>query len=130
MSPRKLALKILIFIGSAHLVGCGGYAPSIPKTTPPPNVAARFALVANFSSNSISSYAIDPQTGQLTPKATVPTGGFHARVIAAERSGNFVYVGNFASNDISTFAIDANTGDLAMVDSPVPAGGGPRFIVI
>ncbi|HKD62888.1 MAG TPA: hypothetical protein VKB40_02550, partial [Candidatus Acidoferrales bacterium] len=63
MSLRKLALNVLIFIGFAHLVGCGGYAPSTPKTTPPPKAAARFALVANFSSNSISSYAIDPQTG-------------------------------------------------------------------
>jgi 6-phosphogluconolactonase (cycloisomerase 2 family) len=86
--------------------------------------------VANLFSNSISTYAVEPQTGHLNLKGTVPSGGTNPRVIAVEPSGRFAYVGNIVSNDISVFAIDSNTGSLAMVGSPVPAGNGPRFIVV
>src|SRR4051794_32342370 len=117
MSVRKIAQSVLISIGPMLFVACGGYAPSTPTPTPPPNASARFALVANFSSNSISTCAVDSQTGQLSPKSTVPTGGVHARVMATDPSGHFAYVGNFGSNDISAFAINANTGALTAVGS-------------
>jgi len=69
---------------------------------PPPAAAARFALVANSLSNSISTYAVDPQTGLLSLKETTPTGGTSPRVIAVEPSGHFAYVRyNVLSNDIS-----------------------------
>ena len=44
----------------------------------------RFAFVANLLSSSVSTYAVDTQTGQLSPKDTVPTGGTNPRVIALE----------------------------------------------
>jgi 6-phosphogluconolactonase (cycloisomerase 2 family) len=104
MSLRKIACSILILIVPMLLVGCGAYnSPSIPPATG----VARFAFVANAFSNSISSFAVDPQTGQLNPKdAVVPTGGMNSRVMAVEPSGHFAYVGNIVSNVISVFAID------------------------
>jgi 6-phosphogluconolactonase len=127
MSLRRIVRSTLILTVSMLLVSCGtGSTPS----NPPMTATARFAFVANSSSNSISTYAIDAPTGHLTPKDTVPTEGMGSRVIAVQPSGRFAYVGNLASNDISVFAIDANTGNLTMAGSPVPAGNGPRFIVV
>ena len=127
MSLRNTALSILILTGPVLLAGCG--AAGTPTTTPP-NTGARFAFVANSLSNSISSYSVDPQTGRLNPKETVPTGGTSSKVIAVEPSGRFAYVGNTVSNDISVFSIDANTGRLSMMGSPVHAGDAPRFAVV
>src|SRR5581483_2825268 len=116
-----LCFSLVVFI---FLAGCGtSTTPSAPHMA----AAARFALVANLFSNSISTYAIDPASGQLTPKNEVPTNGLNSRVISVEPSGRFAYVGNVISNNISVFAIDANTGSLNMVGSPVPAGYTPPF---
>ena len=72
MSLKKDCALYSIFVLPMLLVGCGtGTTPS----SPPATSVARFAFVANSSSNSISSYAIDPATGQLTPKNAATTGG-------------------------------------------------------
>jgi DNA-binding beta-propeller fold protein YncE len=122
MSSKKIAHSVLILIAPMLFVGCGGYAnpPSMP-----PAIAPQLALVANSISNSISIYAVNPQTGELKPKEMVPTGGVDSKVMALDGAGRFAYVGNVASNDISVFAIDAKTGHLSMVGSPVPGGQRP-----
>ncbi len=125
MSAKKIARSVLFLIVPMLFVGCGGYTN---PASMPPATAPQLALVANSISNSISIYAVDPQSGQLKAKETVPTGGMNSRVLALESSGHFAYVGNVASNDISVFAIDASTSHLSMVGSPVPAGSGPRII--
>jgi len=119
MPVRNMAVPILIFIVSLVLTGCG---TDKTVTSPHPAAAARFAVVANSLANSISTYTIDPQSGLLSPKENVPTGGGSSRVIAVEPSGRFAYVGNIVSNDISVFSIDANTGRL-LWDYKLPAGG-------
>ena len=128
MSIRRIVCSVLALIVPMLLVGCGG--SSTPPSMPPATSASRFALVSNLLANSISTYAIDSQTGRLTAKDTVSTGGMNSRVIAVAPSGRFAYVANVVSNDISVFSIDAHTGGLALVASPVPAGSGPRFIVL
>ena len=116
MSVRKIARSILIFILPILFAGCGAVRTSTPAPAPTP----RFAFVANLFSNRISIYAVDPQTGHLSLKGTVPSGGTNPRVITVEPSGRFAYVGNVVSNDISVFAIDSNTGSLTMVGSLFP----------
>ena len=65
MPVRNKAVPILIFIISLVLTGCG---TDKTVTTPHPAAGARFAVVANSLSDSISSYTIDPQTGLLSPQ--------------------------------------------------------------
>src|SRR5215471_15512356 len=128
MSVGKIARSILVSIVPMLFVGCGSY--NAPPSTPPPTASARVALVSNMFDNSISTYTIDAQTGQLTAKDTVPTGGTNTGVIAVAPSGRFAYVANTVSSDISVFSIDANTGSLALVCSPIRAGSSPGFIVL
>src|SRR3954464_13717207 len=99
MFGKKIAPSILFLIAPMFLVSCGG--SSTPQHTPTPNATARFAFVVNQFSNSISSFAVDPQTGELNAKETIATGGMNSGVIAVDPSGRFAYVGNVASNDIS-----------------------------
>ena len=96
----------------------------------PPPAATKFAFVTNFISGTVSTFSIDPQTGQLTPKGSVPTGGVNPKVIAVEPSGRFAYVGHQSTNTVSIFSINADTGGLTAVGIPVTAGAGPRFIAI
>ena len=60
-SVRKIVCSILISIVPMLLAGCG--ASNTPPSVPPPTGSARFALVSNSLSNSISTYAVDAQTG-------------------------------------------------------------------
>lgn len=64
-SARKIARVIPLFLAPILLAGCG--AVSTPSTSTPAR-ASRFAFVANLLSNSVSTYAVDPETGQLSPK--------------------------------------------------------------
>jgi uncharacterized lipoprotein YajG len=70
VSQKKIAHSIVILIMPMLLVGCGAYTK--PPSTPPAT-APRLAFVVNSISNTISSYTVDPQTGQLIAKETVPT---------------------------------------------------------
>lgn len=127
MSLSRAVRSVLIFTMTMLIAGCGtGYTPS---NNPPP-MAARFMFVANLFSNTISSYTVDPQTGQLAAKDTIPAGGTHPRAIAVEPSGHYVYVGNLVTNDISVFTVDTNAGSLAMAGSTVATGGGPRSLLV
>src|SRR5262245_28849528 len=107
MSVRGTARSVAIFLLPLILGGCNAV-----KTTPPPAPPpqTRFAIVVNQVTNNISSFAVDSQTGILSPKGMVATGGMRSRIIAVEPSGRFAYVGNVDSNDISVFAIDTKTG--------------------
>src|SRR5262245_23224616 len=102
MFPGKIAPFVVCFVALMLLVGCGGgmSTPTGPGT--PPNATARFALVANSISNSISTFAVDSQTGQLTSRNTVPTGGNGSGTIALGPAAHFAYVANANSNSIST----------------------------
>ena len=63
MSAKKIAQCVLILIVPMLFGGCGGYTnpPSMPPATAP-----QLTLVANSISNSISIYAVNPQTGEPT----------------------------------------------------------------
>jgi 6-phosphogluconolactonase len=91
--------------------------------------AGKFLLVST-SGNELSSYAITPASGALTPVSTLGTGTFPLSVVINPQ-GTFAYVANANSADISVYAINATTGALAQVaGSPFAAGDVPRSIAI
>ncbi|HKC44301.1 MAG TPA: beta-propeller fold lactonase family protein [Burkholderiales bacterium] len=104
--------------------------------------SGKFAYVANFSSNDVSAYAIDPTTGVLTPVPNSPfsTGpsGVHPFGVTVHPSGKFLYVTNNGSGNVSAYTIDATTGALTAIDA-IPgtvaidnfaAGTGPQSVTV
>ncbi len=89
-----------------------------------------FVYVANDNSNNVSAYAIDSDTGALTPVTGSPfAAGQGSASVAIDPPGKFVYVGNeddSPGGDISGYKIDAATGALTPLNgSPfLPESGG------
>jgi DNA-binding beta-propeller fold protein YncE len=95
-----------------------GWIPLLSQT-------ARFAYVANGSGGgpgTISAYAVNKDTGFLTPVAGSPfPGGQFPRWVTVDPSGDFLYVANSNDNTISAYTIDNTTGALTPITgSPFP----------
>jgi YVTN family beta-propeller protein len=96
---------------------------------------AQFAYVANFGSNNVSGYTINPSTGALTAIAGSPfLAGSGPFSVAVDPSGKFAYVANNDSNNVSGYTINPSTGALApMAGSPLPgfpAGAAPISVAV
>jgi len=98
----------------------------------------KFVYVANSGSSStatggsVSSYAIDPTTGALSPLPGSPfTAGSGPSSVAVDPSNKFLYVANKLSNNVSAFTVDGNTGALtAITGSPFAAGSAPVALAV
>jgi 6-phosphogluconolactonase (cycloisomerase 2 family) len=110
-----------------------------PAGSAPVSVAVdpsgKFAYVANFGSNNVSGYTIDPSTGALTPIAASSGNPFPAGSgpfsVAVDPSGTFAYVANNGSNNVSGYRIDPKTGALtAITGAPFPAEVEPFSVAI
>jgi DNA-binding beta-propeller fold protein YncE len=83
----------------------------------------QFVYVANFNSNNVSAFTINPSTGGLVAVLRSPFAvGTNPSSLTIDMSGKFLYVTNLAG--VSTFTINASTGALAPAGSPVSAGPG------
>jgi 6-phosphogluconolactonase len=83
--------------------------------------------------NSVSAFAIDPNTGLLTalPESPFAAGGGYINALTTDPSGKFLYTANTTTNDVSALAIDPTTGSLTPVPgSPFAAGNAPEAIVV
>jgi 6-phosphogluconolactonase (cycloisomerase 2 family) len=89
---------------------------------------AVYAYVVNRVSNTISSYALNPSSGALTPVGTATATGGTPFSVATHPGGKFAYVGN-VSDIISAFSIDANTGALTPIGT-VLTGSNPRSVTV
>jgi 6-phosphogluconolactonase len=110
---------------------------SIAKGTNPSSVAVapdptgkfgKFAYVANYGSNNISMYGIDPVAGALAFIGTVAAGSSPVSV-AVDRSGKFAYVANNDSHDISMYTINATTGILTPIGK-IPVEGRATSVTV
>jgi 6-phosphogluconolactonase (cycloisomerase 2 family) len=100
--------------------------------------SGKFAYVANeggFTPTSVSMYAINPTTGDLTLIGTIPADG-RAVAVAVDPSGKFAYVADGGDNsdgskgvNVSMYTIDAATGVLTSIGK-VAAGLSPSSIAI
>ncbi len=84
-----------------------------------------YASNADRSSNNVSGFSIDPDTGSLTP---VPGSPFPTRgdgnwgiSLAITPDGQFLYAGNEGSSDITVFQVGSD-GGLTPIGDRVPAG--------
>jgi 6-phosphogluconolactonase len=84
--------------------------------------SGKFVYSSNRGHNSIAIFAIDQQTGKLTPHGQQSTGGKTPRGFAIDPSGKFLLAGNQDSDTLVVFSIDANTGSLKQTGQTVNIG--------
>src|SRR4051812_5297621 len=102
------------------LAGCGAY--NVAVNNPLPQAKIQFVHVANFSSDDVSTFAVNSATGTLTQVGASVKAGTSPVAAASDPANKFLYVANADSNDVSTFSIDPDSGRLTAVGSTVPAG--------
>jgi 6-phosphogluconolactonase (cycloisomerase 2 family) len=92
----------------------------------------KYVYVLPGNGYQLIAYAVDAQSGALTPASTIlPLAGDTPTSIAIDPAGKFLYVSNAGSRDISAFAIDAASGALtALAGGPIAAKGTPSSITI
>ena len=127
---------------SQYTIGTSGAltpmaTPTVAAGSSPRSVTVdllgRFAYVANFSSDNVSAYTIDPVTRALSPVNGSPfAAGTSPTAVTIDSSGRFLYVSNYGwpgSGTVSAYAIDATSGALTTIaGSPFAAGAGSSSI--
>jgi 6-phosphogluconolactonase (cycloisomerase 2 family) len=94
--------------------------------------SGRFLYVTDQDNGAVSTFAINPSTGVLTP--TNPAGvvaGLNPFGVTVDSSGKFAYVPDADGNEIWMYAIYATTGILAPNPAfAVPAGTQPASVAV
>jgi len=95
---------------------------------------ASYLYVSNFdpSSNSISGFAVDPNSGNLTPLPGFPIATpANPYRLAVSPSNKFLYLANVSTSSIPVYSIDPSTGALTQITgSPFSAGPGMSWVVL
>jgi 6-phosphogluconolactonase len=124
--PTSPAQTCIVKGGAGTVAGANVTGVTIVCSTS----TARFAYVANFTSNDISAYTIDATSGALTPVTGPFLTGINPNSIAIDPTGNFAYVTN-NGGDVSAYVIDPGSGALTPVTgSPFVTGLNPNAIAI
>ena len=74
--------------------------------------AGRFVYGSNRGDDSIGVFAVDANTGVLTPVQHVSTQGKTPRNFSLDPTGAYLFVGNQESASVVIFRVDATTGKL------------------
>ena len=89
------------------------------------DAAGKFLYASNRGDDSIAIFAIDLESGKLSPVDRVRTGGQEPRHFTLDPTGNWLFAANQNSNDIRVFRVDPKSGRLTPtskmvhVNSPV-----------
>jgi 6-phosphogluconolactonase len=78
----------------------------------------KFLYASNRGEDSIVTYAIDANTGELTLKQRVPSGGKVPRYFTFDPSNQWLIVSNQEGANVAVFSVDGKTGELAMKGAP------------
>lgn len=78
----------------------------------------RFVYVSNRGHDSIAIFAIEPQSGRLSPVEHVHSRGKTPRYFAFDASFRWLVVNNLDSENTVVFRVDANTGTLTPCGEP------------
>lgn len=113
-------------------LGCGDGKVPTPRPSPTPGSPGRFVYVAGGSSRDVSSYAIDPATGGLTPVGVTGVGGSTPIALAADPGGRYLWAATSGGEGgIRAFAVDRATGALREIaGSPFESGQSTEAIAI
>lgn len=126
--PAVLYQTCTVSNGAGTIVASPVDGVLVNCVTPP----SRFAYATNKSGNSVSAYAMDADTGELTEVAGSPFAAGSTPVsVAVDPLGKFVYVVNQNANSVSAYTVDPATGALTtVVGSPFATGNVPNFVAV
>lgn len=90
----------------------------------------KFLYVGNRGHDTITVFAIDKKTGQLTLKENVPSGGRTPRNVRIDPTGNWFFAANENGGNVTEFRIDHATGHLTPtgVTASINTPGGIYFL--
>jgi 6-phosphogluconolactonase len=80
----------------------------------------RFVYGSNRGHDSLAVFAVDAETGRLTPAGHVPTGGHWPRHFSIDPSGRWLLAANQRSDSVVVFRLDPDSGMPAAVGETVP----------
>ena len=65
------------------------------------------------ASGAVSSFAVDPETGALSPLDQKPTGGTHPCYVGVDKTGRYVFVANYSSGSVCVLPVqeDGSLGE-------------------
>jgi len=107
----------------AHFAGGAPWAADLHLTPD-----GRFLYASERRSSTLASFAVDADSGALTPIETVPTES-EPRGFAIAPDGRCLIAVGQASHRLSRYAIDAASGKLALIASQ-PVGRNPNWVEI
>ena len=81
--------------------------------------SGKFLYGSNRGHNSIAIFAIDQETGRLTPIGYEPSGGQIPRGFGIDPTGNWLLAANQDSANVVVFRIDRETGKLTPTGTTV-----------
>jgi 6-phosphogluconolactonase len=84
--------------------------------------SGKFVYVSNRGHNSIAMFAVDAQTGRLTPLGHESTRGKVPRNFNLDPSGRWLLAANQDSGNVVVFKVDEKSGRLAATGSEVKVG--------
>jgi len=126
MKFRVLA-GLLVLVGLAVLVSCGGYSSNTPSN---PGVAGTSVIfVATQGDQKLSPFLIDNSTGKVTTNGNGVATGANPTAAVMTPDGSAIFVANRDSGDISRYTIKAD-GTLTAVTPAQAAGTNPTAMAM
>jgi 6-phosphogluconolactonase len=82
----------------------------------------RFLYVSNRGQDSIATFAVAAESGQLRLLGCTPTGGKRPRFFTLDASGKFLFAANQDSDNVVAFRVDAASGSLTRTGQEIFVG--------
>src|SRR5262249_21133138 len=110
---------------TAALLSCSSSMKPVPAGP------LHLVFVASEDTNTISTFAVDPASDQLSAAGTTPTGAcLGPRYLEMHPSNDFVFATCLFSNGVAAFAIDRSSGSLTLVGTPAVTGNAPVGLAV
>lgn len=135
----KLSSTTLILTAVLGLLACSmPFSSNLPPTgtnkvtTLQGGVQQGYVFVANQGDDSLSTFSIDPSTGELSAVGPAMSEPNRPTWVAVDPVGHSVYATNSSgvTGSVSAYALDESTGVLTPVGAPAPAGGSPLGVAV
>src|SRR5215470_3899422 len=120
----KVAVTVFLMLFSTILIGCLN-----PDTKAVAGAPAKLSFVASSDVNMISTFQVDPGSGQLSNAAATATGVCGGPIyVEVHPSKEFLLTACSNSDMAAVFSIDPGSGSLTMMGPPAATGVSPRTL--